>query len=267
MARLTVRLLTIGAVVVPCLLALSDPRRQMPVGDKPKVNAANCTEKRTYKQLAKAIQTVLDRQRQVTNGDIDGYCYFGAEATWLRACASARANMDYLSYARSKSKKYEIATPRIDTNGFAINPLVVKYGEGTRALRTYLISYPLEDVYCEVNGFMDLPVKNLHNHTMWTELAKEECNKLFMEYPEYTFDSMAGELELLELNAKQLQDSAKGMGGGPPLKDMKRHAIAKCLLGGLECDMANCASNFCRRDDWDMIGHGDKQCQTVRKQF
>merc|ERR1712218_7275 len=148
----------------------------------------------------------------------------------------------------------------VDNYDPRVSPMRVPYAKGTRVLYTHLRKSPLEDVYCDANGWTGLPIMNIKNGPAWTEMSKQECGKLTAQFSEVKNMSFVNLESLITQGMDQIIRSSEGFGVGPSVMDMKRIAALKCLLGGLECDMANCAWNFCRRDDLGIMGHGHEQC-------
>lgn len=200
-----------------------------------------------------------------------GFCFYASTASWVRECAVARLDKDYVKYAMAKGVAYQRALSPVVPYAYGGTPPVpvtVRYAGGMRTLTTQLRTWPLEDVYCAANGWMNLPSHVVTNRTELEKVASLHCQALFTEHPEFTAMSMREVLVLTAKNAQELAWSALGKSLGPTIADLKGHAISRCLLGGLECDIANCAMNFCPRDDLGphVIGHTSTQCSITKLQ-
>lgn len=207
-----------------------------------------CEENRSRDDMEKPI-------RQVLNGQ-NGFCFFGSQGLWLRSCASAHERKDYFTYAKARTNRYD----QITSMEMFGPPMVVRYAEGTRILITNNRKFPLEDVYCEANGWMNLPLQDILNQSALERMAKKECDDLMAKFTKYwdtSFDDMRA---LSRIEADMLRNSSVAGGNGPTETDVKRIALAKCLLGGLECDIANCALNFCQPGNHGTVYHGH-QCR------
>lgn len=105
--------------------------------------------------------------------------------------------------------------------------------------------------FCQYHGFLDLPREKIADHSAWSELSDWECEKLV--------GSRSGEPSARIL--KNLADrEARAFKDGKPHRLMHK-ATFMCNLGGVGCEMANCALNFCRLEKG-KIGHG-AECQQL----
>eukprot|EP00438_Fugacium_kawagutii_P004619 Skav229010 [mRNA] locus=scaffold127:423241:430190:- [translate_table: standard] len=117
--------------------------------------------------------------------------------------------------------------------------------------------YPLDDLYCYVNGWYNLPnrAEVLTNFSYLEELSDTWCDHLAKIVPGYYNLSMA------DLKAESLSDEAvlenlmnSGTGAGyvpqSVIDGMYLHAAAKCVMRGrgnrgAVCDLALCAGRGC----------------------
>lgn len=194
---------------------------------------------------------------------VDGYCFFGTLGVWADRCAVARRQQDYFMYAAELGPDYELQSATNALLHKKSGPLNVYYEKGTRALTTDLLNFPFDDVYCDANDWLRLPREKVWNYTFWSALAASECAALMHDNPEFLGLSMRDMITRTLTENDMTKATHKKQGEGPTIKDMKRHAVMKCLVGGLGCDMANCAVNFCRVDMKGNMGHGRRDCAPI----
>lgn len=207
-----------------------------------------------------AMDAPIVTVREKFNVQVDGYCVWAPLGDWANQCYDARRARNYTWYAEYWAKEMN-ETLYVDRHKNMMNePFTFSYDHGTRKVRTDWRAMPFDDAYCEANDWMNLPKQHLDNFTYWHNLAKQECNKLLKEFPEYKNLSMTEYLPLAEKVVSSIAASSRGVGGGPTIKDFKRTAVVKCLIGGLGCDMGNCAVNFCRLGKDGMMGHTPLEC-------
>lgn len=218
---------------------------------------SQCTQLYQESDFDKPITVV--RQE---HGGLSGFCLFGDQGEWSIKCYDAMIQKDYMKYVRYFGKVYETGA-RLDRQKHPNDPFTCFYDNGTQKLRTHWRTFPFDDVYCAANGWTNLPRERVNNFKYWETLSKHECGKLFSMYPE--FQNMSGkDLGIFtQIENLKISGSAKGIGGGPTVKEMQRHAYAKCLMGGVGCDLANCAVNFCRLDLDGNMGHGEAECGEI----
>lgn len=193
--------------------------------------------------------------------NISGWCYFSRAGDWARLCQEANENQDYSRYGLGLRGKY-IA----DLAAGGEDHLVLSVNCPWGSLRTNNDVYLYDDYYCAALGYMDLPWRKAYNWTEWDQLAKKECDKLTKIHPDYMDFNMYGpnKLEKWEDDEQRLWEHAYFHEECPAQKLAQRHAAYKCALGGIGCDMAFCAMNFCR-DETGKVRHGN-QCSPDKPQ-
>lgn len=203
--------------------------------------------------------------REKSGVKVDGYCAFATLGPWANQCYEARRARNYTLYAAYFGEELSEAIFE-DRQKHPDDPFTFSYDHGTRKVRTAWRQFPFDDAYCEGNGWLNLPKQHLDNFTYWQDLSKHECERLLNKYPEFKSLSMTEMMHLLEGALNAVVESYRGVGGGPTLKDIHRHAAMKCLIGagGLGCDMGNCAVNFCRLGEDGTMGHGQGECGPVK---
>lgn len=218
-----------------------------------------CIEQRTQADFdAPVVQALKQKQ-----ANMDGYCYFGSMGEWAHRCAVATHQQSFFQFAADMEPAYEQESATNALLHRKAGPMNVTYGEGARALQTFLFAFPYDDVYCDANEWTKLPRAQVGNFTFWQSLAESECTALLRDYPDIQGWSMAKYASQTTHENELIRATHKKQGSGPRIEDMRRHAALKCLLGGLGCDMANCAVNFCRTDGSGNMGHGRRDCGPI----
>jgi len=112
--------------------------------------------------------------------------------------------------------------------------------------------HPLDDALCAVNGFWDYPVDPvLHDFEYLTNVSRQYCKRLEAEVPHFHNLTMRQFLDE-EMDDDRSFDALvnsgyQSSGVIPSLKsNMLLHEAVKCLLGGVECDIANCVRRACK---------------------
>ncbi|CAJ1394417.1 unnamed protein product [Effrenium voratum] len=190
----------------------------------------------------------------------DGFCVFGGAGAWARECANSRIRKDISNFVQEFGFVSEFFTAPSAT------PFTFRLPDG-RAVTTRDHVYPLDDVYCLVNGWYDLDAEQLlHNFSFLEEASDRACAELEQLLPSFhsismldlTVESFADEKALQELMAN---DSNSAEVTEAIVHGMRVHAAAKCLLRGPArqpgavqqskdksggkgalCDVSNCAS-------------------------
>ncbi|CAE7447040.1 unnamed protein product [Symbiodinium sp. CCMP2456] len=193
----------------------------------------------------------------------DGWCLFGALGTWTRDCAVCRRKEDCRPFAASFESVYDLIIPRYNTS------TTLRLPDG-RSLAIRDKHYPLDDVYCWVNGWYDLDREAaVNNYTYLSEVSAAACRSLEQAVPNYRGISMQMMFDENDHDSAQLAKmmaSEVGNVSQAIVDGMRLHAAAKCLMsggrGGL-CDIANCAMRGCRLNSDTLGYHALRNCPPV----
>lgn len=150
----------------------------------------------------------------------DGFCHFGFLEPSIQQCALARKAKNYKQYASWAAL-------------------------GRNASE-------FDKAFCRESGYLDLPQEKVDNFLQWSEMSDWECEKLVGDR-----GVDATVRVLLRLKNKEEKHFNSKAPGKATMRLTQRSAMM-CGLGGVGCDMAHCATNFCRLEGG-KIGHG-KQC-------
>lgn len=179
----------------------------------------------------------------------DGWCIFGGFGTWASNCAIARRTKDIMIFPKTFEDEYEKFM-----NAPQATPFALRFPDNrTLIIRDHF--YPLDDAYCFLNGWYNLPRAELvNNFSYLEEMSDRYCDHLSKTFPGYWNISMADLLKESTSDEAFLADIQKNgadVGYATPsfVDGMYLHAAAKCLLRGghrgAVCDLANCASRAC----------------------
>ena len=122
-------------------------------------------------------------------------------------------------------------------NGPLATPFALRFPDN----RTLIIrdhSYPLDDAYCFVNGWYDLPRAELvNNFSYLEEVSDRYCDHLAKTFPGYWNTTMADlfkEGESDEAFLLDIQKNGADVGYATPsfVDGMYLHAVAKCVMRG-----------------------------------
>jgi len=179
----------------------------------------------------------------------DGWCTFGGIGTWASNCAIARHMRDSMIFVKTFEEAY---------NGYMNGPQATPFALRFPDNRTLIIrdhDYPLDDAYCFLNGWYDLPRAELvSNFSYLEEVSDRYCDHLAKTFPGYWNITMADlfhESESDEAFLRDIQKNGADVGYATPslVDGMYLHAAAKCLMRGghrgAVCDIANCAARAC----------------------
>eukprot|EP00438_Fugacium_kawagutii_P028868 Skav225490 [mRNA] locus=scaffold1360:22538:30923:- [translate_table: standard] len=160
----------------------------------------------------------------------DGWCLYGSLGTWASECAVSRKTRNVRPFVKQFQIGYKIVS-----NAPNAVPVTLKFpDQSTLTLRDHF--YPLDDVYCFVNGWYSFPDRGalLYNFSYLEEVSDRECNKLKQELPEYHSLSAQDLMAESVLDEEVLQAAMGGLGHVPELtvRGMRIHAAAKCLMRG-----------------------------------
>ncbi|CAJ1457596.1 unnamed protein product [Effrenium voratum] len=121
--------------------------------------------------------------------------------------------------------------------------------------------YPLDDIYCLVNGWYDLPRDKAANDREYVErMSRKTCQQLQAEVPNFenlSFQDLLVNFEDSDYLQKMFwNNESSGLVPEWIVKQMRRHAAVKCLLNGgtkeepggtgAMCDISNCAVRACK---------------------
>mmetsp|Transcript_105641 Transcript_105641/g.251893 ORF Transcript_105641/g.251893 Transcript_105641/m.251893 type:complete len:281 (+) Transcript_105641:74-916(+) len=194
----------------------------------------------------------------------DGWCLFGALGTWVSRCAACRRKEDCRSFAASFQKVYDFIIPRTNTT------TTLRLPDG-RSLALRDKHYPLDDMYCWVNGWYDLDREAaVNNYTYLSEVSAAACRSLEQTVPNYSGISMQMMYDESDIDNRQILNmvskNADGNVSQAIVDGMRLHAATKCLMsggrGGL-CDIANCAMRGCRLNSDTLGYHAFGDCPPV----
>lgn len=202
----------------------------------------------------------------------DPMCYFGSDGSlddWMMRCYRASRAGDWTLMP--------LIGRRLDQNHPSyINDLVYRPTlhqtinftyDGGRNFVTNNDEYFLDDFYCHAMRWMELPSESVSDFEGLQEMAMNECDWLAQKYPGWENWTMLGHdvpgssqegtvpdvSEPWGYEETRLMRSRYG-GRTPSARTAEMHAMFKCVLGNLACDMAFCALNFCQLDTG-YIGH------------
>lgn len=161
----------------------------------------------------------------------------------MRDCAVARKKRDYRSFAMT------IAGNADHIRSAALPPKTISFEGGNFTTRDHL--HPIDDGICVVNRFWDYPAdKVLDDFDYLTNASKEYCKKLEAKVPNFHKLSMLDFLKEEIGDDRKFSDVMSNKTSADVLKpilkpNMRLHEAAKCLLGGVECDIASCQMRGC----------------------
>ena len=122
-------------------------------------------------------------------------------------------------------------------NGPLATPFALRFPDN----RTLIIrdhSYPLDDAYCFVNGWYDLPRAELvNNFSYLEEVSDRYCDHLAKTFPGYWNTTMADLFKESDSDAaflRDIQQNGADVGYATPsfVHGMYLHAAAKCVMRG-----------------------------------
>ncbi|CAJ1343748.1 unnamed protein product [Effrenium voratum] len=133
-----------------------------------------CVDKATLEpQVDRPIREVLQE-----HPGKDGWCVYGAVGDWISMCAKAREARDYRifgDYIASNEEFLHLPAKRYT--------YVLPDGAKVTS-RDFL--YPLDDIYCLVNGWYDLPRDKAANDREYVErMSRKTCQQLQAEVPNF----------------------------------------------------------------------------------
>jgi len=215
-----------------------------PVADKSK---GICVPKLSEEEIKAPIEEVV-----ASYGE-DGWCTYGFLGGWASECALGRRNREAKSFAKEFEPMYQKYLP--DGPIKPKTEVTLKFLENqSLTIRDHL--YPLDDLYCYVNGWYSLDRDQLlNNFTYLEEMSEKSCKHLEETMPHYHKVSMQTMLMESAVDGGVLFEIMNGPTSGQVpdhiVHGMYVHAAAKCLLRGggrgAVCDIANCAARGCLR--------------------
>lgn len=208
------------------------------------------------------------------NPNVTGWCHYGSMGGWLSTCGAALEAESYVGVA----VQYGANTVH---GSLDENELAEEYGvgaphnvlgyQGDRFFTDYRY-LAWDSLYCLDNGFLDqsrYSIEAVHDFARMTEMAQEFCDEVLEEFPDMWRYTMSDLMQHAGINQNILADEANLPFGlrtlqRPSAWNNRRHAAWKCVLGGLGCDISNCAYSYCLLDTpaglGPFIGHG-VQCR------
>ncbi|CAK9063632.1 Uncharacterized protein SCF082_LOCUS32917 [Durusdinium trenchii] len=173
----------------------------------------------------------------------DGWCVYGALGGWIRECAVSRRTHNLSNFLDLFWTGYVYFL-----NGPQATPYTLTlFDNRTLTIRDH--SFPLDDLYCFVNGWYSLDRAAIVGNFSYLEEASEKaCKHLEETVPGYfniSFNDFARESDADELLLETLAREGGGFISEDVVKGMRLHAATKCLFRGggrgAVCDLANCA--------------------------
>ena len=180
--------------------------------------------------------------------DQDGWCVFGFMGPWASECAVSQRKRSVLNFAFMFQALYSAYNVSGGT------PFALRLPDN----RTLIIrdhTYPLDDLYCYVNGWYSLPRHEIvNNFSYLEEVSNRFCDHLAEIVPGYHNISLMefhnesdGDEKVLENLMKNGADT--GYVPQSVIDGMYLHAATKCVMRGHNrgavCDLANCAARGC----------------------
>eukprot|EP00438_Fugacium_kawagutii_P019563 Skav218429 [mRNA] locus=scaffold420:236554:238607:- [translate_table: standard] len=216
------------------------PPRNPPVN----VTAGICLSNGTKKQAEQPIYELAAQLGQ------DGFCTYGFAGMWASGCAIMRRLGTAIPYATQFNGYYTAVL-----NVSWATPFTLQLYDG-RSVTIRQHNYPLDDLYCFVNGWYSFPdrAKVVQNYTYLEELSDSWCKHLSTIVPGFddiSFSEFRNESVNDEQFLEDLQKDGATFGRVPKsvVDGMYLHAAAKCRMrgpkGGAVCDIADCAAQGC----------------------
>ncbi|CAJ1337865.1 unnamed protein product [Effrenium voratum] len=178
----------------------------------------------------------------------DGWCYFGSTGLWARNCGLSRRSKNMMVFVLT----YEVGYIPVLAGPWATEKALF-FEDGRRmTLRDH--DMPLDDAYCFVNGWYNLPrAQVVKNFTFLEEVSEAACKDLEKKVPNYhsiTLSDIYAEADQSQAILVELMASSSPVvyANQTLLDNMYFHAATKCALGGGRgalCDIANCAERGC----------------------
>eukprot|EP00438_Fugacium_kawagutii_P021978 Skav217006 [mRNA] locus=scaffold1803:143356:144484:+ [translate_table: standard] len=182
-------------------------------------------------QIDKASQQELLRPMEevVASYHEDGWCLYGLMGGWASECAVSRKTRNVRPFIEQFEGYYKIVTHLPN----AVPETLQLPDKRKLTLRDH--TYPLDDLYCFVNGWYSFPDRSaLLNFSYLEEVSDRECNKLKEELPEYHSLTAKDMWDESMLDETILQAEMGGLRQVPEVavRGMRVHAAVKCLMRG-----------------------------------
>mmetsp|Transcript_104706 Transcript_104706/g.249314 ORF Transcript_104706/g.249314 Transcript_104706/m.249314 type:complete len:265 (+) Transcript_104706:47-841(+) len=200
-----------------------------------------CLETLTWQSFRQPIRQTLAHYP----GE-DGYCIY-APVGRMADCAVARSTGNLSDFTRplhesdKESLKHTSAAPAVT--------FVAPDGS---SLRTRDRQFPMDDLYCFVNGWYQLPREQAaNNYSFLEQVSREYCAHMAKKVPGFHERSMADWVRQLAEDEAWLEAAMKSGQEEVQLPKnivagIEAHGATKCLLegeqGGALCDIAHCAA-------------------------
>ncbi|CAE7198444.1 unnamed protein product [Symbiodinium natans] len=153
----------------------SDKHREVPFPYPDVDREQGICRKLKAMDLLRPIRSVISEQPED-----DGWCVMGGLGDWTANCAVAHRLQNMTIFATTFSAGYAMylnANPLVDDG-----PKTFRLPGGQMVtIRDHF--YPLDDVYCFVNGWYNLNRDQaLHNHSYLLEVSRQSCAPLDAEF-------------------------------------------------------------------------------------
>ncbi|CAJ1337870.1 unnamed protein product [Effrenium voratum] len=162
----------------------------------------------------------------------DGWCYFGSTGLWARNCGLSRRSKNMMVFVLT----YEVGYIPVLAGPWATEKALF-FEDGRRmTLRDH--DMPLDDAYCFVNGWYNLPrAQVVKNFTFLEEVSEAACKDLEKKVPNYhsiTLSDIYAEADQSQAILVELMASSSPVvyANQTLLDNMYFHAATKCALGG-----------------------------------
>jgi len=181
--------------------------------------------------------------------DQDGFCVFGSRGTWASECAVSRRKHSVVNFLLMFENSYAQ-----HINGSNATPFALRLPDNrTLIIRDHI--YPLDDLYCYVNGWYSLPRHEVvNNFSYLEEVSNRFCDHLAEIVPGYYKISMVdfiNESTADKAFLVNLMKNGTDTGYVPQsvIDGMYLYAATKCVMRGHNrgavCDIASCATRGC----------------------
>lgn len=195
----------------------------------------------------------------------DGWCVFGALGSFISECAVSRHTHNISNFLAEFWTGYVFYV-----NGPQATPYTLKlFDNRTLTIRDHI--YPLDDLFCFVNGWYSLDrAAIVQNFSYLEEVSERECKNLEETFPGYfniSYNDFSKESDDDEALLEALAREGGGFISEKVVKGMRLHAATKCLFRGggrgAVCDLANCAERGCLGPNNEVLYTVRGECESV----
>eukprot|EP00930_Biecheleria_cincta_P049143 TRINITY_DN3438_c0_g1_i5.p1 TRINITY_DN3438_c0_g1~~TRINITY_DN3438_c0_g1_i5.p1 ORF type:complete len:314 (-),score=43.74 TRINITY_DN3438_c0_g1_i5:264-1121(-) len=205
--------------------------------------------------LNRPVQQIIDE----IGPTFDGFCHFWSHVPWFHGTPSIHFFKNYVQDTNATLQMFG------GYLGLNKGQLVTYNIDGAPpGLKSHLDApnYAYDDPYCWSLGFLKnqgLDGNLISNYEAWKAIGQEECRKIQAEY-NFTDEEMtvADHVDYNPtINAKSKCAAGLGPAGCTPvtIREYKKHAYLKCLLGDESPEMTYCYMRGCLLPG-NYIGHG-----------